>query len=250
MRRPLTALLLLAATAAAGARLVASPQPQPVADSQAGRIPEGVYYGVRTNLATGHVIKVYVTFLADGRVFAGYPKEGLDVPTTWERECRYHDCGTYTRSGDQVTMRWTGGRAPRTETFRLDAQDVLSTTTRPVTTYRRARLLDGPLEGRYGIESARENFTSTEISFRRDGGVSDERVLWWTAWDQDSDANTGGSEQVVRRGTYTIRKGTLRLRFEDGTSGARFIMVPPRGDVARSVQIGGNYDYLRIPDLP
>jgi hypothetical protein len=129
------------------------------------------------------------------------------------------------------------------ETFRLDSKGVLHTTKVVSTSYRRVKLLNGPLEGRYGIESSRPNYTSTEITFSRDGKVSDERVLWWTSWDTESG---GDSAQVVRKGTYTIRKGTLRLKFDDGTSGARFIMVPPGGDIQKSVQIGGNADYERI----
>jgi hypothetical protein len=247
---PLLLAILAAATAlpASIPAQQAAKKPSRTSKASSTKIPEGVFYGLRTNLITGHVIKVYVTFLADGRAFAGYPKEGLGVPVNWERECSYAACGTYTKKGEQVVMHWKWkGEALPDETFRLDSKGVLHTTKAISTSYRRVKLLNGPLEGRYGIESSRENYTSTEITFSRDGKVSDERVLWWTSWDTESGgASSGGDAQVVRKGIYSIRKGTLRLKFEDGTSGARFIMVPPAGDVQKSVQIGGNADYGRI----
>jgi hypothetical protein len=247
MRTNTILLAILAAATALPASIPAqqaAKKPSRTSKAVSTRIPEGVFYGVRTNLITGHVIKVYMTFLADGRVFAGYPKEGLDVPVNWERECHYAACGTYTRKGEQVVMhwKWQGNPLP-SKTFRLDSKGVLHTTKAVSTSYRRVKLLNGPLEGRYGIESSKPNYTSTEITFSRDDKVSDERVLWWTSWDTESG---GDSAQVVRKGTYTIRKGTLLLKFDDGTSGARFIMVPPGSDIQKSVQIGGNADYKRI----
>ncbi len=55
--------------------------------------------------------EVYWWFLGDGRVYSGLPSTGL-TPGDFESACKTvpSNCGTYTLSGDKLTMNFKGGQ--------------------------------------------------------------------------------------------------------------------------------------------
>lgn len=233
-RAPLVALGMLLVTWGADA------QGQPSAGSRL----DGVYYGLKSNGMTGRVGPDFYTFLSDGRVFNGDPQEGLARPTVWEKECRYAMCGTYTvGSGGQVRIQWqapsSGGIA-----LRMDAQGVLHGTGGSSRSWRPLRLLEGRLNGTYGVRGYNNQGTVTEITFTPDGRFRERGVLDYVNWDELSPENrralVAGGE-----GTYTLHRGTLELRYTGGPTAYLMAMVPPAGSVETSLFINRS-EYRRL----
>ena len=212
---------------------------------RAGGRLDGIYYGVKVNGMSNRAGPDFYTFLPDGRVLNGEPMEGLARPLQWEAECRYSLCGTYTvGAGGQVRIQWTPA-ANGTETLRIDPQGVLRSTQGSPRSWRPLRLLDGALEGRYGVRTYSGQGTATEITFTRDGRFRESGVLDYVNWDDLSPANrralVAGGE-----GTYTLRRGTLELRYAGGLVAYLMVMVPPQGDAARELFINrSSYERMR-----
>ena len=138
---------------------------------QGGAGLEGVYFGLRADQISERVRTDYYTFLADGRAFRGFPSEGLGRAVDWDYECRYAECGTYERRGDEIRFR--NDASGSDTTFRLDAAGVLRKQERPIS-YRRMHLLDAErLDGTWGVfdrekarRSSRCNLVRTAVSAR------------------------------------------------------------------------------------
>ena len=185
--------------------------------------PNGSYLGLVENFTTGEVSAEFYTFLADGRVFNGLPAEGFARPLDWETECFYAGCGAFRQSGSEVRLQLSSGDKVMT----LDAQGVLHEGGKG-SGYRRVHPLDGvTLDATYGYLNEQGD-TIVSVAFTAAGRFREYRLLqhtFWTEWGPDREirrqAPTRGS------GTYTLRQGTLELKYDDGRTAYMMAMVPP-----------------------
>lgn len=191
---------------------------------------DGVYYGLRADPVSERMRTDYYTFLPDGRAFRGFPSEGLGRPLDWEYECRYAECGTYGRQGDRIQFH---NDASGTDTnFRLDAGGVLRKLERPIN-YRRMHLLDGErLDGTWGVFDREKGEAVVALQLSPDGRFREAGLLRYLSWEQlGADADARASRIVEKgRGAYSIRKGTLELRYDGGPTAFLMIATPPGVD--------------------
>jgi len=197
---------------------------------QGGDALDGVYYGLRSDTVSERVRTDYYTFLPDGRAFRGFPGEGLGRAVDWAQECKYAECGTYRRQGDEV--RFHNDEAGTETLFRFDAQGVLRRTDRKIS-YRRMHLLDGPrMDGTWGIYDREKGEAVVALQLTPDGRFRESGLLRYLSWEKlGADADRRETQVVDKgRGAYSIRKGTLELRYDGGPTAYLMIATPPGVD--------------------
>lgn len=202
----------------------------PHADAQSTRRApalDGLYQGVRTTLA-GKVTLDLITFFPDGRAASEPPDEGLASPPPWARMCAKMQCGSYQVTGNQVTVRYTGG--DRAE-YEIQAGGVL----RRANSQRRYRPL-APLDalrldGVYAVQW-QDGRVVMGITFAADGRFREYNLLAYSGWvlrGQTYWDDEGRARVVVGEGsgTYRISRNTLELRYTNGPTARFLIFVPP-----------------------
>ncbi|CAN7372867.1 hypothetical protein LJR164_002256 [Phenylobacterium sp. LjRoot164] len=187
---------------------------------------EGVWYGLRSDGISGKVKADHYTFLADGRAFRNSPAEGLGAPVDWTQACRYAECGTYQVRGGEVVFQ-NAGSGTSTQ-FALDGEDVLRKAA-PKTSYRRMHLLDQPLSGTWGVFDPAGGPPLVLLALQADGRFRETGLLSYTAWAALAPVGEDRSGRAVEggEGVYTIRRGTLELRYRSGTVARFFLATPP-----------------------
>ncbi|MDD3837963.1 MAG: hypothetical protein PHG43_09015 [Phenylobacterium sp.] len=196
--------------------------------------PAGVYYGFRADQLNNKVRAEHYTFLHDGRALRGYPTEGLGRPIDWDYECRFAECGTWRRHGAQVVFH---NAAAGAETrFTMDASGVLrkSGSTQG---YRAMHLLDNArLEGTWGIFDPGSTEPITAIRLTESGRFSETGLLPYLSWaDLGADsAQRQGRMPRSGNGAYSIRRGTLELRYDSGLTAYLMVATPPAVPPGRS----------------
>lgn len=202
---------------------------------------EGVWYGLRSDGQTGKVRADHYTFLPDGRVFRNHPAEGLGGPVDWATACRFAECGTYTRRGAAIVI--SNSASGRTTEFTLDGEGVLRKAA-PKTSYRRMHLLEGRLNGTWGVFYLEGGAPMASVTFEPGGRFRESGLLRYTAWAALAPAGEDRSRLVVDRGlgAYSIRHGTLELRYDGGPVARFFLAAPPAvgpGSSPPTLQLGG-----------
>lgn len=184
---------------------------------------EGTYMGLRENMTTGGVSTDFFTFLPDGRVFRSFPAEGFARPVDWATQCFYKECGTFQHSGSEVRLDLNTGR----KILSLDGEGALHEDGKG-SGYRPVHPLDGVKpNATYGYLNAQGD-TIVAVTFTSEGRFRERRLLQhtgWTEWGPDSQTRrqvpTSGS------GAYTISRGTLELRYDDGRTAYLMVMLLP-----------------------
>ncbi|MBA4014056.1 MAG: hypothetical protein C0481_19510 [Phenylobacterium sp.] len=187
---------------------------------------EGVWYGLRSDGVSGKVKADHYTFLPDGRAFRRAPTEGLGIPVDMALECRYAECGTFESRGGEVIFRnATSGTSTQ---FALDEEGVLRKAA-PKISYRRMHLLDGPLNGTWGLFDPNGGPPVVSLTLRPDGSFKEEGLLRFSAWAALAPPGEDRSGRAVERGegVYSVRRGTLELRYRGGTVARFFLATPP-----------------------
>lgn len=187
---------------------------------------EGVWYGLRSDGLSGKVKADHYTFLPDGRVFRRPPTEGLGRPVDWALECRYAECGTFEiRDGGVVFSNASSGTSTQ---FALDGEGVLRKAA-PKTSYRRMHLLDGPLNGTWGVFDPDGGSPVVSLTLHPDGSFHEAGLLQYSAWAALAPPGEDRGGQAVERGegAYSVRRGTLELRYRSGTVARFFLATPP-----------------------
>lgn len=200
---------------------------------------EGVWYGLRSDGLSGKVKADHYTFLSDGRAFRNQPTGGLVGPVDWAAECRYAECGAYTRRGATIVFK-NSASGGSTE-FTLDGEGVLRKAN-PKTSYRRMHLLEGRLNGTWGVFDPDGGPPVVTIAFEPGGRFREAGLLHYTSW--AALAPSGESRREVARGegAYSIRRGTLDLRYDAGPVARFFLATPPAvppGPSPATIQLGG-----------
>jgi len=186
---------------------------------------EGVWYGLRSDGLSGKIKADHYTFLPDGRVFRRPPTEGLGRPIDWALECRYAECGTFERKDGGVAFNASSGTSTQ---FTLDGEGVLRKAA-PKTSYRRMHLLDGPLNGTWGVFDPNGGPPVVTLTLRPDGSFHEAGLLQFSAWAALAPPGEDRGGQAVERGegAYSVRRGTLELRYRGGTVARFFLATPP-----------------------
>lgn len=218
------------AAAVVGGAPLASAQPTGV---------EGVWYGLRSDGLSGKVKADHYTFLPDGRAFRNQPTEGLAGPVDLAAECRYAECGTFTRKGAAVVFSSPSGFLTE---FLLDGEGVLRKAA-PKTSYRRMHLLEGRLNGTWGVFDPNGGAPIVSITFEPGGRFRETGLLGYAAW--VALAPAGERRTAVERGegAYSVRRGTLELRYDGGPVARFFLATPPAvppGPSPETLQLGGS----------
>lgn len=198
---------------------------------------DGIYYGLRSNLATGRVGQAYLTFFPDGRVSTDDPAEGLAGPVDFEQMCRYGQCGTYQLRGSELRIRWRHGEE---EVYDRGAAGELRRRGRSQS-YRPVSLLDGMrLDGEFAITDPETGKAVVGIRFEPDGEFLENNLMGFTNWEMLARQGERRVPLALGYGRYTIRRNTLELRYENGPV-ARFVIFIPPGEpqtpAARTVVI-------------
>ncbi|HEV2735889.1 MAG TPA: hypothetical protein VGV85_13670 [Longimicrobiaceae bacterium] len=208
----------------------------PAAPQQPGRL-DGIFYGLRTNLATGSVDQAYLTFFPDGRVSTDDPSEGLAPPVDYEQMCRYGQCGSYQLRGSEVRIRWRHGEE---EVYDRGAAGELKRRGKSQS-YRPVSLLDGMrLDGEYAIVDPETGRAVVGIRFEADGEFLENNLMGFTSWEMLARPGERRVALPLGYGRYSIRRNTLELRYENGPV-ARFVIIIPPGEpqtpAARTIMI-------------
>lgn len=187
----------------------------------------GIYYGFRADQLNNKVRAEHYTFTPDGRALRGYPTEGFGRPIDWDYECRFAECGTWRRQGNQLIF-FSESAGVETR-FTIDSGNVLR---KPGSTqgYRAMHLLDqGRLAGTWGIFDPDAAEPITAIRFDPAGRFSETGLLPYLSWaDLGSDsAGRQGRMPQSGEGSYSLDKGTLELRYDSGLVAHLLIATPP-----------------------
>ncbi len=165
----------------------------------------GLYFGLDNMRGFS---EVYWWFLSDGRVLrntlpAGLKKENFDAA------CQQHSgfCGTYTLSGDKLTVQYKTG-APENWTYKvlnggIQLNYLILT---PVEKYPAGAKLNGTFDRPFSAKVGNTAITSpTFYTFKPDGTFTFLNVTGVET------ANRGGSHQTEATGTYTLRDNSLMI---------------------------------------
>lgn len=208
----------------------------------------GIYYGFRADQLNNKVRAEHYSFMPDGRALRGYPTEGFGRSIDWDYECRYAECGTWRRQGNQLVFE---NPSAGVETrFTIGAGNVLR---KPGSTqgYRPMHLLDKiRLAGTWGIFDPDAAEPITAIRFEENGRFSETGLLPYLSWaDLGSDsASRQGRMPRSGAGSYALRKGTLELRYDSGLVAHLLIATPPGvapGRTPRTLHVNGTALDLR-----
>jgi hypothetical protein len=187
---------------------------------------DGIYMRYKQNGISGTFDWEYLTFFRDGRVMVHMPEEGLERfdRDDWDRACAHTFCGTYTRAGGVVTVRWDDGDEL---VFDVEAGGALQRRG-AAQSYRPTPPLDGlRLDGVYAQIDEVNDIELAWARFTADGRFEERNLMAHTQWvhfappGEEREALEGGS------GTYTIRRNALELRYDGGPTAYFTIVVPP-----------------------
>jgi hypothetical protein len=191
---------------------------------------QGIYLGIRFNM-DGRGYQDYWTFFPDGRVMDADPYEGLDRPVDREFICRRHACGTYTRTGSTLRIRWADADERVYEVEADGAFHERGKTQR----YRPLASLDGlRLNARYAVLDTERDTALVSIRFTADGRFTEESLMHHTAWAQLGAPGETRTELPGGAGRYTIARNTLALAYDGGRTAYFTIVVPP-GEKGKAV---------------
>jgi hypothetical protein len=110
----------------------------------------------------------------------------------------------------------------------LDGEGVLHKA-EPKTSYRRMHLLEGPLNGTWGVFDPDGGPPVVSLTLQEDGRFRETGLLGYTAWAALAPVGEDRSGRAVERGdgVYSVRRGTLELRYGGGTVARFFLATPP-----------------------
>jgi hypothetical protein len=191
---------------------------------------DGIYLGFRTNF-DGKQYQDYWTFLPDGTVMDADPDEGLDRPIDLALTCRRFPCGTYTRTGSELRIRWAQTTVDRV--YDVDADGAFNERGK-TQKYRPLAPLTGLRLDATFEELAAGGDALVRIRFTADGRFAEERLMHYTAWAQ---LGAPGEERVALpggSGRYTVTRNTLAHAYDGGRT-AYFTVVVPPGEIAKPV---------------
>jgi hypothetical protein len=193
---------------------------------------DGIYLGFRESGATGKVYQDYWTFLPNGRVVDSDPYEGLNRPLRLEQLCQSFPCGTYTRSGNELRIRWAEGTVEKV--YDLDASGALNERGK-TQKYRPLDFLNGlRLDATFAEIDAETDSALVRIELSADGRFREESLMHYTAWAQLGAPGEQRAELAGGTGRYTIERNTLALQYEGGHAAYFTIVVPP-GEIGKAV---------------
>lgn len=181
-----------------------------------------------------HFAEVYWWFLADGRVLQGLPTTGL-TPEDFDNACkatpRY--CGTYTLSGEKLTIKRNGINENWTLTPMNGGIQLNYIILTPVGKYPAGKRLNGAWSRPYSATFATSSTSAvsvtspTFLSFKSDGTYSRKNITGLEAASVAT-GSTVSSSQSEAAGTYTIKDNVLML-MSNGKS-ERHMIFPAPGD--------------------
>ncbi|MGZ8411787.1 MAG: hypothetical protein ACXWZS_11230 [Gemmatirosa sp.] len=191
---------------------------------------QGIYLGIRFNI-DGRPYQDYWTFFPDGRVMDADPYEGLARPVDLDFICRRHACGTYTRTGSTLRIRWADADE---RVYDVEADGAFHER-RKTQRYRPLAPLDGMrLDARFAVLDTERDTALVSIRFSADGRFAEERLMRWTAWAQLGAPGETRAALAGGAGRYTIGRNTLALAYDGGRTAYFTIVVPP-GEAGKPV---------------
>lgn len=177
----------------------------------------------------------YIWFLADGRIMSGLPTTGIQ-PQDFENACQPAPaiCGTYTLSGDKLTIKYRNGTS-QVWPIQVQKNADIFLGQIPMTVvgkYPAGTRLNGtwdrPFSSKFATSgSSVATVTSpTFLTFKPDGTYGEKSMTNLSTLSKGGSVNDSQTSQTT--GTYTIRDNTLMLA-KNGKSERHFIF-PAVGD--------------------
>jgi hypothetical protein len=156
----------------------------------------------------------YYLFFPSGHVYFGNPPPGTSVEYSKLFAAHPENCGTYTLTGEKLTLKRNNGSAPEEHTYSPGAGGIMDSSPIAPVFY----LADGTrLEGSWGIDTAISgtNYSvsaSTTFKFHRDGSFEGSGHAGYDGRDATSSGSTNG------KGTYEFKGGKVIIKYNDGTT--------------------------------
>jgi len=187
----------------------------------------------------------YIWFLADGRIMSGLPTTGIS-PQDFEGACQPAPsiCGTYTLSGDKLTIKYRNGtsqvwpiQVQKNADIFLDQTPMTVVGKYPAGT-RLNGTWDRPFSSKFATSgSSVATVTSpTFLTFKPDGTYGEKNMTSLSTLSVPKGASVTDSQTFQATGTYTIRDNVLTL-VKNGKSERHFIFPAVGGRLSIDGQL-------------